>query len=98
MDPDPVVPTRKERDDLYGLSESQMSKFLGGWWSFMITDPLTGSTYHQAPSKRLTSEGPFFYGNFTRWRSCQERRSCERLNVDILFVFAFYYASPYQSS
>ena len=60
MDPDLVVPTRKERDDLYGLSESQMSKFLGGWWSFMITDPLTGSTSHQAPSKRLTSEGPFF--------------------------------------
>ena len=51
MDPDLVVPTRKDRDDLYGLSESQMSKFLGGWWSFMITDPLTGSTSHQAPSK-----------------------------------------------
>ena len=59
MDPDLVVPTRKERDDLYGLSESQMSKFLGGWWSFMIRDPLTGSTSHEAPSKRLTSEGPF---------------------------------------
>ena len=98
MDPDLVVPTRKERDDLYGLSESQMSKFLGGWWSFVITDPLTGSTSHQPPSKRLTSEGPFFYGIFTRWRSSQERRSCERLNVDILCVLAFYYASPYQSS